>query len=83
MDSKIMFTSEELDYIKENINKMISAVNELVHEIVKFVKAVAEKVAQFLKTKISVRSKKEKKGKKYIYKYEKIQLWKYLLQIRK
>ena len=68
-------TSEEL---YEKIKPVIDAVYKITEAIVSTAVEAWKQLKEYLTTKVSVRTKKTKKGKKYIHSYKKIELWRIL-----
>lgn len=62
----------------EKIKPVIDAVYEIAETIASTVVEVWKQLTAYLTTKVSVRTKKTKKGKKFIHSYKKIELWRLL-----
>lgn len=72
---KITFTDEQMETIKKCMDIIIKAC-ESVKEII--IEAFNQ-LKGFLNKEVSIRTKKHKKGKKYIHNYIKIKLWKVIV----
>ena len=68
--------SEEL---YEKIKPIIDAVYKIAEAIVSTAVEAWKQLKEYLTTKVSARTKKTKKGKKYIHSYKKIELYKLFL----
>ena len=73
---------EQFQKIAEELYEKIKLVIDAVYEIFETLASTAVEVwkqlTAYLTTKVSVRIKKTKKGKKYIHSYKKIELWRLL-----
>ena len=73
---------EQLRKIAEKLYEKIKPVIDAVYEIAEAIANTAveawKQLKSYLTTKVSVRTKREKKGKKYIHSYKKIELWRLL-----
>ena len=66
---------ETIHYIIDNIKTILNSIVETIHYIIDNIKTI-------LNTDVNL-YKKKKKGKRYVYMFEKIKLWKILNKIRK
>lgn len=83
--SEIEFTEEQLEMIhklEETLQPVIECISKLFDEIKTIFLKVYENLKTFLSTKISIKSKSYKKGKKYIHSYRKLELWKYVRRLQ-
>lgn len=76
------FTDEQLEIIKNNIDRIVEVVKKLVNSIVKEIHYIIDNIKTILNTDMNL-YKKKKKGKRYVYMSEKIKLWKILNKIKK
>lgn len=71
---------EQLQEIAENLYQLIKPIIDKVYEIAKAIADTIIEIYNWLKeiliSKVSIKQKKRKKGKKYIHSYKKIELWK-------
>lgn len=76
---------EQKQQLLEMLNKLYEDIRPFVEIIIKIWEAVREIVTkiyiqliEFLKTKILIKTKSFKKGKRFIHGYKKIELWKWV-----
>ena len=71
---------EQLQKIAGNLYQLIKPIIDKVCEIAKAIADTINEIYNWLKeiliSKVSIKQKKRKKGKKYIHSYKKIELWK-------
>ena len=76
------FTDEQLKIIKNNTDKIVEVTKKIVNSIVETIHYIIDNIKTILNTDVNL-YKKKKKGKRYVYMFEKIKLWKRLNKIRK
>lgn len=66
----------------EQLKPVIELIENVWHQLKEILSAAYKHLKEYLEKDISTRTKKHKKGKKYIHNYKKIQLWKFLNNIK-